>query len=362
LSGDNLPAGTQVTITDAAGQPIPLLTSSNGLVFFGSLTAGTYTVAVGGWTAAQSASVSYDLTMDLAGQQNDAPPLVDGPAPLLQIHLDGIATTTGTMTPGSSGGETSGASSLSLAGLGNLGFAQNEALGALTSLGVGPLGGVASEAGPGSAPAIQVALGLPATPLFSSLVSLVTLTQVISMNHDGEGIQAVNSLEQPVADTSSGATMIDQAEVPGPPAPLLSAARPELALNAPVLPDGEGRPRVVEAAMPPSAVLVDISPPAAPAVVSRAETEPLAKTWARLLVITGAVAAAAFRGRRAIQDLKWRKSAREEPLRPAGPISRHRSDGNTTVTWRFGGKKRALPDRFGCAVQPARWSRSRDAR
>jgi hypothetical protein len=123
LSGDNLPAGTQVTITDAAGQPIPLLMSSTGLVFFGPLTPGTYTVVVGGWTAGQSASVSYDLTMDLAGQQNDAPPQVDGPAPLLQIHLDGIATTTVTVTPGGSGGETSGASSLSLAGLGNLGFA-----------------------------------------------------------------------------------------------------------------------------------------------------------------------------------------------------------------------------------------------
>jgi methionine-rich copper-binding protein CopC len=362
LSGDNLPAGTQVTITDAAGQQIPILMSSNGLVFFSPLAAGTYTVAVGGWTAGQSASVSYDLTMDLAGQQNDAPPLVDGPAPLLQIHLDGIATTTVTVNPGSPGGETSGASSLSLAGLGNLGFAQNEAMGALTSLGVGPLGGVASEAGPGSAPTIQVALGLPATPLFSSLVSLVTLTQVISMNHDGEGIQAENSLEQPASDTRSGATMIDQAEVPGPPAPLLSAARPELALNAPVLPDGEGRPRVVEAAMPPSAVSVDVSPPPAPAVVSRAETEPVAKTWVTLLVITGAVAAAAFRGRRAVQGLKWRKSAREEPLRSAGPISRHGAHGATTITCPPARKNCALPNGLRRAAQPARWSRSRDAR
>ncbi len=64
--------------------------SSDGQVFFAPLVAGTYTVAVGGWTAGQSASVSYQLTIDLVGQQDDAPPLVDGPAPLLQIHLDGI--------------------------------------------------------------------------------------------------------------------------------------------------------------------------------------------------------------------------------------------------------------------------------
>ena len=38
----------------------------------------------------QSASVSYQLTMDLVGQQDNAPPLVDGPAPALQIHLAGI--------------------------------------------------------------------------------------------------------------------------------------------------------------------------------------------------------------------------------------------------------------------------------
>ena len=49
--------------------------------------AGTYTVSVGGWTAGESAGVSYQLMMNLVGQQDNAPPLVDGPAPALQISL-----------------------------------------------------------------------------------------------------------------------------------------------------------------------------------------------------------------------------------------------------------------------------------
>ena len=81
LSGDDLPAGAQVTLSNASGESIPLLVSSDGQVFFGPIIAGTYTVAVGGWTAGQSSSVSYQLTMDLVGQQDNAPPLVDGPAP-----------------------------------------------------------------------------------------------------------------------------------------------------------------------------------------------------------------------------------------------------------------------------------------
>ena len=94
LSGDALPAGAQVTVWNTAGQSIPLLASNDGLVFFAPLTAGTYTVVVGGWTAGQSASVSYQLMINLVGQQDNAPPLVNGPAPLLQIHLDGVETAT----------------------------------------------------------------------------------------------------------------------------------------------------------------------------------------------------------------------------------------------------------------------------
>ena len=104
MSGDDLPDGAQVTVTDASGQSIPLLVRATDWSFSPRSIAGTYTVAVGGWTAGQSASVSYQLTMDLVGQQDNAPPLVDGPAPALQIHLDGIASTTGARCSVGTGG------------------------------------------------------------------------------------------------------------------------------------------------------------------------------------------------------------------------------------------------------------------
>src|SRR5262249_28134835 len=71
LSGDALPDGTRVTLTDAQGQAVPLLSSPDGRDYFAPLKAGTYTVAVGGWTAGQSAGVAYKLTINLTGQQDN---------------------------------------------------------------------------------------------------------------------------------------------------------------------------------------------------------------------------------------------------------------------------------------------------
>jgi hypothetical protein len=109
VSSDNLPAGTQVTLSSASGQSVPLLMSNDGHAFFAPIVAGTYTVTVSGWTADQSASIFYHLTMVLVGQQDNAPPLVDGPAPALQIHLDGIGITTET-SQGSSGSDSTSSS------------------------------------------------------------------------------------------------------------------------------------------------------------------------------------------------------------------------------------------------------------
>jgi methionine-rich copper-binding protein CopC len=365
LSGDNLPVGAQVSVRDASGQSIPLLVSGEGNVFFGPLAAGTYTVAVGGWTAGQSATVSYQLNIILAGQQEDAPPLVDGPAPLLQIHLDGVAGTTGTVPTGGSGGGSSGLSPVSLPGPASSGSGQNEGFGGLTSLAMSPLGGVASEAGPVPGPTVQVALGMPVSPVLSSLVSLVTLTQVISLNRDGEGIEAVNALEQPVADPSSGSTMVDQAEAPSGPATLLPAAQAVLASNDLARLVAESQSGPVEAATPAVGVADAAGGPLAerPAVVVRAGTEPLSETsWMTRLVITGAAVAAAFRGRRAIQDVKWRKRVRAEQARSAGAACPHAARGGTTFKWRPGGMHHAGPHRIGSAVEHIGSFGSRDAR
>jgi methionine-rich copper-binding protein CopC len=364
LSGDNLPAGAQVTVRDASGLSIPLLVSGDGDVFFGPLAAGTYTVAVGGWAAGKSATVSYQLNMILAGQQDNAPPLVNGPAPLLQIHLDGASSTAGTAPTDGSGGGSSGLSPVTLTGPASSGSGQNEAFSGLTSLAMSPLGGVASEAGPVPGQTVQVALGVPVSPVLSSLVSLVTLTQVMSLNHDGEGIQAVTPLEQPLAELSGGPPVVEQGVVvPGLPATLLPGAQAGLASNNPVPVVAESESGVVDAGNPVGAMAAGGSLIESPAVVVRSAMEPTSETgWMTRLVITGAAVAAAFRGRRVIQDVRWRKRVRAEQARSAGAACPHASRGGTTLNWRPGGMHHAGRHRIGSAVEQAGSLGSRNVR
>jgi len=360
LSGDDLPDGVQVTVSNASGQTVPFLTSYDGLVYFAPLSAGSYTVTVGGWTAGQSSSISYQLTMDLIGQQDNAPPLVDGPAPALQIYLDGIGSTTGTVSAGGSGGSGSGSSGSSVVfprGLTTLNSAQNDAISGLASLGMSPLGGERGEAGPVPGLSIQVALSFPATPVFSGAVSLITLTQLISVNREGEGIEAAeNSLDQPIADASDEprldlpvevAATIEQAERAGLPEPLpfRLTTLPGLATHDPL---SLGR---------------EIQPGVADAVVDRAELEPVAGIQLTRLVFTGVIISAAFCGRRAIRDLKWRRRKTcVERSRLAGPIGRRISHDSATVTRPPNGMGCALPHELGRAVQTTGSSRSRVAR
>ena len=216
---DPLPDGAQVTLTDASGQSIPLSQSFNGQVYFAQLTPGTYTIAVSGWTAGTTANVSYELTVDLFGQQNDSPPLVAGPAPLLQIHLESVAVTTNSNTTGNSGGGSgtstesattgtsgggSGPSTVSSPGSSGFVTVQFASTGGLTSLGAIPLGGASEAAPTTAAEPVQVALGLPLSPGLGGLVSLVTLTQVLPWSTAGEGLETTGPLEQPVAEASNG--------------------------------------------------------------------------------------------------------------------------------------------------------------
>jgi methionine-rich copper-binding protein CopC len=368
LSGDDLPAGAQVTMSNASGQPIPLLASIDGQEFFGRLIAGTYTVSVGGSTARESASVYYQLTINLVGQQDNAPPLVSGPAPALQIHLDGIETTTMAVpvsvsvsvgSPG--GGAVAGASSTFQPGLANAAFAQNQAMGGLSSLGVSPIGGVVIESGLAASP-IQIALNVPATPVSSGLVSLITLTQVFSWNGEGEGLEELNALAPTVTDAIAAAPTIDQAELSGHPEPLRLPTQPALTLNdaGPLV--QETRPNAAKGAIPASDIAAELLAVPGLAVLERDETNTVSVNRVFRLVITGAIVTAAFRWRPAFHGLKWRKRARAESSRIAGPISRHRSHGSMTVTWLPGGKNCGSPVGIGRAVQPAGSSRSRDAR
>ncbi len=91
LSGNDLPAGIQVSVESASGQVIDLSPSFDQLIFFAPLVAGTYTIIVSGWSPTQSNSLTYRLTLGFFGEQDNAPPLVDGPAPALQVHLEGAS-------------------------------------------------------------------------------------------------------------------------------------------------------------------------------------------------------------------------------------------------------------------------------
>ena len=237
----------------------------------------------------------------------------------------------------------------------HLNFAQNEAIGGLSSLGVNPLGGVTGEAGPVPSSPVQVALGSPTTPVFNGLVSLITLTQVISVNREGERIEtAVNLLEQPVVDASEGprpdlpvevALTIDQPDSPDHGTVMIDhGERRGLTSNDPVPLGREIQPRVADAG------------------VDRAELEPLAGIGVTRLVITGVIISAAFCGRRAIRDLKWRRRACAERPRLSGPIGRRISHDSATVTRPPNGMGCALPHELGRAVQTDGSSRSRVAR
>lgn len=236
LSGSNLPAGIHVTVYNAQGQDVQLQPTF-GPNDLAPLTAGSYTIVVSGWPAGQTTSISYDLTIKFFGGQENAPPLVDSPAPAIQIDLAGLtssssspsatgtsstgSTTTVTsdssgMVPGplSSGGGatasgTSGDSNDYLGvegatttgtstGFTSTGLVLNDAVSGLAGLGMSPLGGSSSflttavATGASSNATVQVVLGGPSTgsaALGRLALGLVTLTSIIpTTNHDGQDI------------------------------------------------------------------------------------------------------------------------------------------------------------------------------
>ena len=241
-----------MTLTDASGQPIPLQSSETAGCSLRRLQAGTYTVSVGGWAAGESASLSYQLMMELVGQQDNAPPLVDGPAPALQITLATAGALPGAMALASAGrpasdrgpsapdsavggavavgrgtgrrirrgigadgvcgwrphATTGGEPVLGPAGRCRLGISsQNEAVGGLAGLGMGPLGGVGGQPvrGVRDDPGRPERPSAPRRSSTQFAVSLVTLTQVISWDREGEGIERAEARSRQVDDGGSSA-------------------------------------------------------------------------------------------------------------------------------------------------------------
>jgi hypothetical protein len=356
LMANDLPAGVQLSLTDSDGQPIGLETSFDGNLYAVYLNPGTYTISVGGWAPGAGAALSYELLMTMGTSQDNAPPLVDGPAPALQVAfvtdssqgggfswggpLMPVGTGGGGSIVGSPAGPVEGETGSGLAigegtgpgsstggsapavpsGPATAGFSQAQAAAGLAGLGMGPLGGSGGQAGTIEALSIQVALNAPASasPSASSVaVALVTMTQMFPWGGEGEPINleeipetAVVESGEPAAaphETAAVAAAVPPA-IPREEAPeivLASAAMPGLLPGPTIRFD---RPEPTGPAEPAPAPTAPGCPPASPmAPASEEASGPGSGNGAVRLVIAAATLAAIYRGRHAIRGLGWRR-------------------------------------------------------
>jgi hypothetical protein len=356
LIGSDVPDAAQVSITDASGEPVPLQSPIGGQVYFGYLTAGTYTVSVGGWAPGEGAALSYQLLIVFDGQHDNAPPLVDGPAPALQISFDtaftapaspsdGGATPSvpeviGPMAGGTTGSVTGGNGPVATTGNGNgtgvpnggsgsstssdttlVSFSPTEATVGLVGLGMGPLGGFGGQAGPLPTATVQVALNAPvtgATPSNALAVSLVTLTQMFSWKGNDEGIVTAENANptdaeptEPtppseglppvtiVAGPFAGPIEDVLAALPMPPTPTVPVSSPVVLLDPP---RAAPTTRAENAAAPPRETP---APQGGDSTASSIAGKSLAR-W----VVAAATLTAVYRARHAVRGLEWRKGAR----------------------------------------------------
>ncbi|MGC8641023.1 MAG: Ig-like domain-containing protein, partial [Isosphaeraceae bacterium] len=231
LGGQNLPSGIQLSLTDAAGNVVPVSLIQNGQVLFATIAPGIYRLEVSGWNPALGSSVTYHLRLGLQSSLDNPPPLVSGPAPALVLHFGDTTTASPPSTPvptsggvaagplpllptggsaptypGGTGNSQGGGLSATSAG-GSLSMPPdelsepNESHLSLVSLASGPLGGV----GPGlrtetQATASQPVVSAPIVPGQSGLA-------VPSVIHTG-----INSLPSP-ADLNPGNEALDQHEL-----------------------------------------------------------------------------------------------------------------------------------------------------
>ncbi len=168
----NLPAGATLTLYDAQGQVIatpPAGLPAGDLFINTPLDPGTYVIEVGLGTAQAAAAAQYQLVLSLHGDADNPPPLLSGPAPAVQIRLDGAPPATppaaGPVIVLATGPAGNG---IALAALGGVELAPAPATGtapaggALLALGDGPVGGTArGTATSGAAPVETVAVRLP---------------------------------------------------------------------------------------------------------------------------------------------------------------------------------------------------------
>lgn len=98
LTGADLPSGVTMSVTDLSGQSMNLSSPQGPGLLQGGLAPGTYLLTVSGWDASQAADVSYQLNLAMPTQNDNAPPLLAGPAPAVAILLDSAAPPTSSPT------------------------------------------------------------------------------------------------------------------------------------------------------------------------------------------------------------------------------------------------------------------------
>ena len=101
LVGEQVPLGVtlSLTVTTPSGQ-IVLSSWPGSPTLDGELVPGTYLLVVNGWDSSQAPDVSYQVSLAMITQDDNAPPLVSGPAPAVAIQLDSVAPPTSpTPTP-----------------------------------------------------------------------------------------------------------------------------------------------------------------------------------------------------------------------------------------------------------------------
>ena len=89
LSGDDLPPGVTISVTDPSGQAEGY--GFGGTLILAQLVPGTYLLTVSGWDQDQAAGISYQVGLTFGSQDDNAPPLLSGPAPAVAIQLASVA-------------------------------------------------------------------------------------------------------------------------------------------------------------------------------------------------------------------------------------------------------------------------------
>jgi hypothetical protein len=201
LTGDNVPAGIQLTVTDDSGNPVSTDFPDQGQNVLLELSPGTYRIEVSGWDPNLGDAVPYQLQLTLQTVFDNPPPLVSGPTPAVVMHFESTTMTgpppifdTGGSHSGPSngqGGTGTGADDPqgNVAGVSGLGTTSTAGLsglavgtGSLGFLASGPMGGVASSSQFEAEPAtLQLAISTPSSP-GQGLLTLFVMTLTGTMS------------------------------------------------------------------------------------------------------------------------------------------------------------------------------------